>query len=485
MGEEKEYRNIFKTTFLFGFVQVFNIVVKIGLHKAVAIFLGANGMGMIGLFNSSINLLKTGAGLGIPQSAVRDISEAYHSHDENRFSRIIVITNHVIICTCVLGILLTVLLSPLLSVWSFGDGNYTMSYVLLSLAVGLNILSEGQLAILKGMRQLRALAKASMLGAVVGLITAVPIYFYVGEKGIVPSLIITAFMAVVFSNYYVRRIPYQKSKVLIKDLFKESSSMVKMGCALMLVSFAGFAFDLIISMYVRANGSLADVGLYSAGTTIIGSYFGIIITAMSTDYYPRISAVWKDNAKLEVELNRQSETGLVLIFPLAMLFVFLSPFFVTMLYSKEFVDVVLYTDYAMLGTIIIVCSNCMGMILLAKQATKIFLWSVFGQRLVLIIVYMLLYDTFQLKGLGYAYALTGVFHFGLMMLIMKRMYQISLSRKVNILLFVILVMTFVAMFCRSMEEPFFKYFTGVLLFLLSLLYLYYFIKKEMKIKLFR
>ena len=205
MGEEREYRNIFKTTFLFGFVQVFNIIVKIGLHKSVAIFLGATGMGIIGLFNSSINLLKTGAGLGVPQSAVRDISEAYHSHDENRFSRTIVITNHVIICTCVLGILLTVLLSPLLSVWSFGDENYTMSYVLLSLAVGLNILSEGQLAILKGMRQLRALAKASMLGSIVGLVTAVPFYFYVGEKGIVPSLLITAFMAVVFSNYYLKQ----------------------------------------------------------------------------------------------------------------------------------------------------------------------------------------------------------------------------------------------------------------------------------------
>lgn len=484
MGEEKEYKNIFKTTFLFGFVQIFNIIVKIGLHKAVAIFLGANGMGIIGLFNTSINLLKTGIGLGIPQSAVRDISEAYYSGDENRFARIITITNHVIVYTCILGILTTIFLSPLLSIWSFGDKSYTLSFVLLSVAVGLNILSEGQLAILKGMRRLRALAKASMLGALVGLIVAVPFYYYCGEQGIVPSLLITSFMALVFSNYYVRKIHCQKIKIAIKELYNESSSMVKMGCALMLVSFVSFAFDLVISTYIRANGSLENVGLYNAGITLIGGYFGIIITAMSTDYYPRISAIWKDNIKLNIELNRQSETGLVLIFPLAILFVFFSPFLMKILYSTEFINVVLYTDYAMLGTIIIVCSNCMGMILLAKQDSKVFLWSVFGQRLFLIFVYIILYDTLQLRGLGYAYAITGIIHLLLMALIMRIKYRIYLSKKNYLMLFIILSVTLLAIYSRNIEYLLLKYLIGGGLFILSLLYIYFFVTKRMNIRLF-
>ena len=35
-SNESSYRSIFKSTFLFGFVQVFNIVMKAAINKAVA-----------------------------------------------------------------------------------------------------------------------------------------------------------------------------------------------------------------------------------------------------------------------------------------------------------------------------------------------------------------------------------------------------------------------------------------------------------------
>ena len=200
MSENTSYKNIFKTTFLFGFVQIFNILVKVGTNKVIAIFLGAEGMGVIGLLNSALGMLQTGAGLGISQSAVRDISEANGSENEKKFSRIISLTNKVIIFTSILGIMITIILSPFLSKWSFGNNDFQIAFVWLSIVVGLNILSEGQLAILKGMRQLKALARASMIGSVVGLITAVPFYYFFGKGGIVPSLIITALSALFFSN---------------------------------------------------------------------------------------------------------------------------------------------------------------------------------------------------------------------------------------------------------------------------------------------
>ncbi len=142
------YGNIFKTTFLFGFVQVFNILVKVGLNKVVAFLLGAEGMGIIGIYNSAVQMIKTGAGLGVNQSAVRDISEANAKGDANTFSRIISLTNKVILFTSLLGIVVTIVLSPFLSKWSFGDHSYTFAVIWIAVVVGLNILTEGQLAIL-------------------------------------------------------------------------------------------------------------------------------------------------------------------------------------------------------------------------------------------------------------------------------------------------------------------------------------------------
>lgn len=481
MSEEKAYTNIFKTTFLFGFVQVFNILVKVGTNKAVALLLGAEGMGIIGLFNSATGMIKTGAGLGVSQSAIRDISEANGSSNHKRFSRIISLTNKVIIFTCLLGIIITITLSPLLSKWSFGSNAYSISFIWLSLVVGLNILSEGQLAILKGMRQLEALAKASMIGSIVGLFTSVPFYYFFGKNGIVPSLIITAFSALFFSNYFVRKIKYNRTKLSLKEIYIEASPMVRMGVALMIVSFIGSLFDLIVSSYIRHTGSLVDVGFYHAGTMIISGYFGVIITAMSTDYYPRISAVHNDNIKLALEMNKQSETGLIMVFPLVVLFVFLSPIIVNFLYSSEFHSTTLYTDYAMLGTIIIIVSNCMGMILLAKQAANIFLLYVIIQRVFLIIIYIISYKYLGLTGLGISYFITGVAHLILMSFALKFHFRIELAKRTYLLLFLIGITTFITITVRNIDIPIVSIVLGSFIFIFSLTFTYIYLKKKMKI----
>ena len=487
MSEQQKgtsYGSIFKTTFLFGFVQVFNIIVKVGINKVVALLLGPNGMGIIGLYNTAIGTIKTGAGLGVSQSAVRDISEANAGKDYHRFSRIISLTNRVIIFTSLLGVVLTIVLSPVLSQWQFGNHNHTIAFVWLSVVVGLNILSEGQLAILKGMRQLRSLAKASMIGSLVGLLSAIPFYYFFGEGGIVPSLLVTAFAALFFSNFYVRRIKYDRIKIKLKELFKEASPMVKMGVALMMVGFIGSMFDLIVASYISRSGSLSDVGLYNAGSTIITGYFGVVITAMSTDYYPRISAVHADNSMLKMEMDKQSESGLVMIFPLVVLFVFLSRFFIRILYSEEFEVSNQYTDYAMIGTILTVVSNCMGMILLAKQAANIFVISVLCQRTLLVGVYLLLYNYFGLLGLGWAYICTGVVHLTFMSFILLHFYKIKLGTHIYKLLLLIISVTIITILVRKIEMVWLKYTLGVLLFTSATLFSYIYMKKHMDIDLF-
>lgn len=484
IDNKTSYSNIFKTTFLFGFVQIFNIIVKVGLNKTVALFLGAEGMGIIGIFNSVINMIKAGSSLGINQSAVRDISEANAKGDMVQFSRIISITNIVILFLSLLGIIVTILLSPLLSQWLFSNYSYTLSFIWLSIVIGLNILTDGQLAILKGMRQLRPLAKASIWGACAGLISAIPCYYLWGKAGIIPSLIITALVSLFFSNMYVRKIEYQSIKLKFREIIVGSKSMVNMGIALMMVTFIGSIFDMVVSAYISRYGSLSDVGFYNAGAAIITSYFGIIITAMSTDYYPRISAIHHDNKLLNIEMNRQSETGLIMMFPLVILFVFLSPIFIEILYSKEFQPTNNYTDYAMIGTVIIVVSNCMGMILLAKQSSKIFIKSVLLQRILCIVIYLFLYQNWGLKGLGIAYVCTGLIHIIFMIIILGCFFEIILSRRIFCLLLIVIVCTLFTVFTRTFDNVILRYTLGSILLLSSCFFSYFYMKKYMMIDIY-
>ncbi|HHT23621.1 MAG TPA: oligosaccharide flippase family protein [Bacteroidales bacterium] len=480
-SSSSSYKSIFKSTFLFGFVRVFQILAGIIKNKVVALLLGPEGVGIIGIFSSSINLLERGAGLGISQSAVRDISEANGSNNYLRFSHIISLTNKVILFTCLLGIVVTIILSPYLSKWTFGDNSYTIAYIWLSLVVGLNILTEGQLAILKGMRQMRALAKASLIGSIVGLVTAVPMYYFFGKSGIVPSLVITAISAVFFSNFYVRKIKYDKISFTLKQIQKESSPIVKMGIALMLVGFLGLLFDLLIASYIRYKDGLETVGFYRAGTTIISSYFGIVIAAMSTDYYPRISSVFNNNSKLEIEVSRQSQVGLVLILPIAVLFVFFSPIIMRLLYSNDFINTIFYTDYAVFGTVIGMLSNCLGMILLAKQEAKIFTTYSTFHYMFFIPIYFLFFDKFGLSGLGISYLINVLFQFGVYVIIMWKKYHIKLSKNSIVQLIISILLIYCSLIARNVDNKVIGYVIGIMILIISGLYSNYYAKKYMNI----
>lgn len=484
MTDSTAYKNIFKTTFLFGFVQVFNIIVKVGINKVAALLLGAEGLGIISLFQTSINMVKTGAGLGINQSAVRDISEAYGSGDRQNYSETISFVKRTIWFTCVLGIVVMIVLSPILSNYSFGNSGYTFAYVLLSIAVAANILNDGLKAILTGTRQLRSLAKTSMLGAFVGLFAALPFYFFWGVQGIVPSLVFSAIAMVAISYFYVNKVDYVSLRISIKGVFLMSSSMIKMGISLMLMSFMLELVNLIVSSYISKHGGLIILGYYQSGITIISGYFGIIITAMSTEYYPRISAVNKDNQKLKDAVNSQSEVGLLLALPLVVLFVFLSPFFLTFLYSSDFIIASEYIDYAILGTIVIICSNGMGMILLAKQRAKLFLVSALFMNLIIVAFYILLYQCYGLSGLGMAYFLSGFMQLVVFNLIMKWKFSISFSKSILLKIFIVLSFAFLSKYARGIHTTWLKYLIGGALVTASGCYSLYYMHKHMRINIF-
>lgn len=481
--EEDSYKQIFKSTFLFGFVQVFHIVTKALTNKAVAILIGPSGMGIIGLFNSSIGMIRTGAGLGISQSAVRDVSEAKGSNNVDRFSLIISITNKIILFTSVMGVLLTVILSPLLSRRAFGNGDYTLSFIALSVVVGLSVYTDGQLAILKGMRQLRSLAKASMWGSFIGMIVSLPLYYIMGEDGIVPSLIVAAFIAFSFSSFYVRKINFKKQKLKIKDIFAGAKPMIIMGSALMLASFLSYTADLIVSSYIRSVGGIEEVGLMAAGTTIMTGYFGILIKALTTDYYPRISAVNHDNTKLQKELNNQATVSLLLCCPLVVLFLLLLPQFIQLLYSKDFLAIEGFVKIGMIGTLITIVSNQVDMILVAKQKTKIFTLIAIVYRILQVIIGIVLYSQWGLIGMGVTLALLGSIHMSIMGAIVYKWYGIVFKRSFLKIALIVFLFTIVTIWISGIDALLMRYLVGAIIFLISTWYSFYISKYQLSINL--
>lgn len=460
--------SILKTTFLFSAVKIIQIVIGIVRNKFIAVYLGAEGIGLIGIFQSSMDLLVSGAGLGISKSAVRDISSSLNSGDFRKYNFIIAISKKLYLLTAVAGLILTIFLNKTLSNYTLGKSNFTIDYLLLSIVVFLNILAEGQVAIVTGARKMLYLAKMSIIGSIMGLITSIPLFWYFGVTAIVPSLIISSLSAFIISNYYVSKIGSQEIQVKLKEIFIYGKPIIKMGFSLMLVSFYGLLFNFFLVAYLQRSGGMEIVGLYKAGMTVVLTYFGVVLTAMTTDYFPRISAVHDDISKVLDETNKQSEVGLLLVAPIALIFIQFSPFFFKYFYSDEFLLAVEFTNISILGVLLMTVSNCLGMIFIAKRDSKFFTTYSFSHRIVFLVIYILFFKYFSLKGLGYSFLIDVIVQFVFYYIFLIRRHNIVLGNNVIRLLSLSFVMVLTAIIATSLFKGIVSNILGIMLIFFSL-----------------
>ncbi|MBA7553212.1 Lipid III flippase [subsurface metagenome] len=293
--EQSSYRQIMKATSLFGGVQVFQIIIQVIRSKFIAVLLGPTGMGIAGLLNSTIGLIGGLTNFGLGTSAVRNVSAANATGNKTRVATVIIVLIRLVWITGTLGTIVTLVLSSLLSKITFGNTEYTLAFIWISCTLLLRQLTTGQLVILQGLRKLQYLAKANLAGSALGLVITVPLYYFFGIDAIVPAIIITAIISLVLSWYFSNKVKIKSIKVSKLRTLAESKSMLSMGFMISLSGLITLGVSYIVRIFISNKGGVDEVGLYNAGFAIINTYVGLVFTAMSTDYYPRLSAVAHSN----------------------------------------------------------------------------------------------------------------------------------------------------------------------------------------------
>ena len=404
MSEEKSsYREIMKATSIFGGVQVFQIIIQVIRSKFVAVLLGPSGMGILGLLTSTLALIGglTNFGLGI--SAVKNIAEAQETSNETRIATTIIVLRRLVWITGTLGLLITLLLSPWLSQLTFGNEEYTLAFIWISITLLFNQLSSGQMVLLQGIRKLKYLAKANLYGSFFGLLITVPLYYKMGIDGIVPGLIITSLVSLLFSFNFSRKIKIKSVTVSKVRTVEESKKMLTMGFLISMSGMISLGASYIVRLFVSRTGSVDQVGLYTAGFSIINTYVGLIFTAMGTDYYPRLAAVAYDNKRSKQVMNQQAEIAILILSPILIVFLVFINVVVMLLYSKQFIAVNTMIYWATLGMFFKAASWSVSYIFLAKGASKTFFWNELITNFYLLALNIMGYYYLGLTGLGLSF----------------------------------------------------------------------------------
>jgi len=418
------YGQILKSSAVIGGSSVLNAGIGMVRNKAMAVFLGPAGFGLLGVYSSIADLARTLAGMGINSSGVRQIAEAVGTGDNARIARTVSTLRRVAFLLGALGALLLVLFCQPISRLSFRDYQHAGAVALLSLAVFFGAVSAGQIAVLQGMRRIADLARANVLGALYGMLLSIGIvYLYWrggdGKRGIVPALVCIAAMSVVTTWWYSRKVKLQRVAMRLADISGEVSLLLKMGFVFMASALMTMGVYYLVRIIVLRKMGEDAAGFYQSAYGFSAQYVGFILQAMGADFYPRLTAAANDNVECNRLVNEQAEVGLLLAGPGILATLTFAPFVMLIFYTAKFGPAVEILRWICLGMMLRVASWPMAFILLAKGARYPFFWSELAASVVQVGLVWACVLQFGLKGTGIAFFGSYVFYWCMIYVIVR------------------------------------------------------------------
>lgn len=472
---EKQYNSILKATVLFGGIQIVQILVGIIKTKFIAILIGSTGIGLTSLYTSSLTLFISIFSLGLSSSVVKELSKAQDEDNKFKFSQISTVYFKLLLFFALLGMFSVIIMSSYLSNISFKNDTHTLDYCFLSLVVIFTLLQQGNTAIIIGSRQIKRAAMCTLYGSIINVIVSIPLFYFFKLEGVVPGLVLSCIGNYLVSYFYIKKIHIEKIKVNKTDFKYYSKVMISLGIAMILANLIGNITNYLLNISITRMGGLSDLGLFNAATNLTIQSMTLILSAMASDYYPRLAASFTSIKRMNETVNEQSEIIFYIAVPLLSFFILFSPIIIYLLLSSEFYKITYFIRILCLGMYFKIICYATGYISFAKGDKLVFIClEGLYSNLANLVLSVIFYFYWGLIGLAYAFLVASILRLIILFTVCHKRYQYIINKEL-ISLFIISSIILLSLITLT------YLFNGLLTYLIGTLFCcfitYYFLKK--------
>lgn len=455
------------------------LVILIGIirTKVIAVLLGTAGVGIIGIYYSVIDMLRSAAGLGIDTAGVKDVAEVDSLNNENLLYRTIRRYNLWFKATALMGLFLCIIFCYPISVWAFGDSQYTFQIACLSVCVFFAILTTGRSTLLQGMRRISYLAKSNIAASIISLIVALPFYFIWGAEAIIIVFILTYLLSFFCVEFYYRKLKISRVEVSKKEAFILGLEPLRLGVYIVVGGFVSTLSMFFVKAYITRNIGIDAAGLFQSAWVITNIYLGLILRSMGSDFFPRLSAIVNDSSKVKQLVNEQSYIVLIIASPIIIGMLLFSNIAISLFYSSEFAYADNVLRWQVLGTFFKVLSWPLAFIMLAKNKGLVFL----STEVLFYVVYLLsayfLFSLYGFDAVGIAYLIAYIVYLPMVFIISNKLSNFVWNKNIVLMVIVNLTMVMTAFLLSQYLSGNYFLLSGIMLFVLSAFYGYYNLQK--------
>ncbi len=414
-----------------GGAQFVRMAIGIVSTKFAALFIGPVGVGLLGAYQSISQFGIQMAGLGINQSGVREIAIAEGSGDQEAICKATTILRRMCWLTGIAGTIGMFLLAAPISRLTFGNTEHVSELLLLSAAILITSVSQGQLALLQGLRRIADLVRVQIIGALAGAVSGIILYVTFGINGIVFAVLATAVFNLAASWYAARKLSIKAASLSWQETFSGAKGFLSLGTAFMVAGLATAATAYAARTIIVRNISIEALGIYQAAYAISGYVLNFVLGAMGADFYPRLAGVSSNHEEMFRLVNEQTEIGILLTAPIVMGMIAFAPLIIAVLYSPEFGVAVGMLRWFVMGCFLQVISFPMGYLQLAKGAKYWYLASEIFFNILHVIFILLGLRWLGLEGAAVAFFAMYVLYTFAILFIAKKLIRFCWSKKVK------------------------------------------------------
>jgi PST family polysaccharide transporter len=361
---------LFKITSLNSVHILLKLVFGFITSKALAIFVGANGMAYVGNFRAFLNVVENFSLLGIQNTIVKYVAE--YQHDKSKLKSVLATLGLLLLTSSIVISLVLIFGANYLSKQIFHHSEiYSFVFYVLAIVFPLYVFSTFCISVVNGFQEYKKVIYIQIISSSIALLFSVFLIYYYNTFGALISLVLAPVFVFFVSLFYLRNV------ISFSDVFSFQSFdflVVKNLSEYVLMALVSGVIGSFVLLEIRTDvieiTGLKNAGIYE-GLQRISSYYLLFISSiMAIYFYPKLAET-NSNTKAII-LNYLKTIIPVFAIGLGLIYV-LRKFIIQMLFSTEFETMETLFLWQLVGDLLKAVSLIFGTILIATKQTKAFI----------------------------------------------------------------------------------------------------------------
>lgn len=361
---------LFKITSLNSIHILLKLIFGFITSKALALFVGANGMAYVGNFRAFLNVVENFSLLGIQNAIIKYVSE--YQNDKTKLKPVLATFGLLLLVSSLSISLILIFGANYLSKQLFNHSEmYVFLFYVLAILFPLYVFSTYCISVVNGFQKYKNVIYIQIISSGISLLFSLFLIYYYSTFGALVSLVLAPVFVFFVCLFFLKNI------ISISDVFSFQNfdfSVVKNVSEYVLMALVSGGIGSFVLLEIRTDiisiTGLQNAGIYE-GLQRISSYYLLFVSSIMTIYfYPKLAETNSNNKDIVLYYLKTIiplfTIGLVIIY-------FLRKLIIQVMFSSEFETMESLFLWQLLGDLLKAISLIFGTILIAKKQTKVFI----------------------------------------------------------------------------------------------------------------